>query len=127
MSHRFILRAAIGLGVLLVLVALGFAWSAGERDASLTPPLNTALAPVSRAPARNGESAAPPLGIESFDRRCSRCHTSEAVAAWTAKQSGNRCEALFEFLQRHRMAPELENRVIAALFAPGCSESQRPE
>ncbi|HVN46738.1 MAG TPA: hypothetical protein VMT66_16025 [Steroidobacteraceae bacterium] len=121
MSHRLILRLAIGLTVFLALVALAFAWSAGLRDGSLTARLETATAPVGGAPPRNEEPATPPAGIEAFEKRCARCHAADDVTAWTAKQSGNRCEALYELLQKHRKAPEPENRGIALLFDPGCS------
>ena len=126
MSHRLILRLATGLTVFLVLVALAFAWSARVHDASLSARLNAATAPVSGAPPRKDESATPPLGVESFEKRCARCHSSDDVTAWTSKQSGNRCEALDGFLQKHRKAPEPENRVIALLFAPGCSRESQP-
>ena len=128
MSHRLILRVAIGFTVLLVLVALAFAWSASVHDASLTARLNAAIAPVSGAPPPADESATPPLGVESFEKRCARCHETDDVSAWISKQSGNRCAALAGFLQKHRKAPEPENRAIALLFAPGCSgDSQTPE
>jgi len=124
MSHRLILRVAIGLTVFLGLVALAFAWSAGVHDARL----NAAIASAGGAPSGNDESATPPSGGEIFERRCRRCHSTEAVAAWTSRQSGNQCDALYEFLQKHRMAPQAENRVIALKFAPGCSgESKQPQ
>ena len=124
MSHRLILRVAIGLTVFLGLVALAFAWSAGVRDARL----NAAIASAGGAPSGNGESATLSSGSEIFEKRCRRCHSTDAVATWTSRQSENQCDALYEFLQKHRMAPQTENRVIALKFAPGCSEeSKKPE
>jgi len=123
-SHRLLLGIAIGLTGFFVIVALAFAWSAGVHDAALAGRLNSTIAPASSAPGSE-EAAAPPSGIESFEQRCARCHSSSDVTAWTSRQSGNRCEALDEFLQKHRKAPERENRAIALQFAPGCQLPDR--
>jgi len=123
MSHRLILHVAIGLTVFLGLVALAFAWSASVHDARL----NAAIASAGGARSGNDESTKGPSGSEIFQKRCVRCHSTDAVAAWTSRQSGNQCDALYDFLQKHRMAPQAENRVIAVKFAPGCSgESKTP-
>lgn len=121
MSHRLVLRLAIAVTVFLGLVALAFAWSARLHDASLPARLDTASAGVTGAPPRPDGSATPPSGVETFEKRCGRCHDAGDVTAWTSKQSGNRCAALYELLQKHRKAPEPENQVIASAFAPGCA------
>ena len=126
MPHRLILHLAIGLSVFLVLVALAFAWSARLHDASLPARLDAATAAdtpgaAGSAPPRPDGSVTPPSGVETFEKRCARCHDPEEVTAWTSKQSGDRCAALEERLREHRKAPEPENRVIASLFAPGCA------
>lgn len=118
MPHRLILGVAITLSMFFVALVLAFAWSAGVHDATLT-------ASVSGATPLTEQVATAPSGIDSFEKRCARCHSSDDVTAWTSKQSGNRCEALYGFLQEHRKAPESENRTIALLFAPGCSAASR--
>ena len=128
MSHRNIRRVAIALTVFFVLVALGFAWSASTRDAALEARLHAAVSAASGASAPGGGGATPgAAGLESFEKRCARCHDPEDVTAWASKQPGDQCEALHEFLQQHRRAPEDENRSIAALFAPGCPAARVPQ
>ncbi len=125
MSHRIILRVAISLTVFLLLVALAFAWSARVHDASLTTTPNAAISATDGMPASGSEGASAPsaVGIESFGKRCARCHDTEDVTGWVSKQPGDQCNALYEFLQKHSKAPEPENHGIALLFAPGCSEA----
>jgi cytochrome c553 len=123
MSHRLILRVAVGLAVFLGLAVLAFAWSAGVHDERL----DASMASAGGAPQGNDESAKQPSGAQAFDNRCARCHSTDEVASWTSKQSGNQCDALFKWLQKHDRAPEPDNRVIALKFAPGCTGgSQAP-
>lgn len=130
MSHRIILRVAISLTVFFLVVALAFAWSAKVHDASLATTPNAAISAPGGTPASGSEGAAAPsaVGIETFEKRCARCHDTEDVIGWVSKQPGDRCSALYEFLQKHGKAPETDNYGIAQLFAPGCSAvSQMPQ
>jgi mono/diheme cytochrome c family protein len=121
-----IVRVAWGLSLFLVLACGAFAWAANQRERHYEQLIAQAAqeAEAARAAAAStapADAAAGPAAVDvaaaaaAYDKRCSKCHEPEEMAPL---QAGGEAAA-FEFLQKHRKAPEAENRVLATYFAGG--------
>jgi mono/diheme cytochrome c family protein len=131
MPHSMIVRVAWGLSVFLVLACAAFAWAANQRErhyeqliaqaAQEAEATRAASAPESASAAPAADPAAAAAAAKAaYEKRCAKCHEPDEMAAWVSTlQSGGGEAAAFEFLQKHRKAPEPENRVLAAWFAGG--------
>jgi cytochrome c553 len=115
MPRRLILRAAIGLTLLLVVASMAFALATSLRERRLA----SAAATVSASPsAKNQKFAA-----ASFETRCAKCHEMEEMQDWLAANAGaGQSAQLLAFLKAHKKAPDPENEAITRLL----SESKAP-
>ena len=106
MSHRLILRAAIGLTLLLVVASLAFSLATSRHELRLA----SASATGSAAPAVYDEKVA----AASFENRCAQCHAMEDFEDWLAANAGPEQSArLLDFLKEHQKSPDSETGAIA--------------
>ncbi len=113
MSHRLILRAAIGLILLLVLAALGFTIATSQRERRLAG-RTTSLVAGSAVPAAYDAK----LAAASFEARCTKCHEMAEMHEWLAANAGaDRQGRLLAFLKTHRKAPDAESEAIARFLS----------
>lgn len=98
MRHTAVRRAAVGLGMALLVGALAFAWLV--RDGELP------------APTGNATSA----GAAAFQRHCGSCHTAEALAG-SIRVTGDARAKLERFLQDHASVPDEEIQQILDYYA----------
>lgn len=127
MPHSMIVRVAWGLSLFLVLACGAFAWAANQRERHYEQLIAQAAQEAEAARAASGSPAAgdtagaAALAVDAeaaaaaYRKRCAKCHEPEEMAPL---RTGGEAEA-FEFLQKHRKAPEADNRVLAAWFAGG--------
>jgi hypothetical protein len=131
MQHTIIIRRAWVVTFLLIAAAAAFAWGANFKErqyeaaaATLGPPA-PAAAPADGTQAPDGTLASTGSaarsdgsGLAAFEKRCAKCHEPSDVSEWQSAEPGSsRAPALFEFLQKHRKAPDAENHAIADYFA----------
>ena len=110
--HRLILRAAIGLILLLVLAALAFGINTTQRERRLAA-RSTAAAGPAAAGAYDAKQAA-----ASFESRCTKCHEMSEMQDWLAANPGDdRPAKLLAFLKKHKKAPDAETETIARYLA----------
>jgi len=113
MHHNITLRFAIGLIGLLIACSLAFAWAVNQREQRFA-----AGAAAERMVYSQSAAAA------AYEKRCSACHVPEQTANWVARRPASTREGdVFEFLQQHGRASEVENRMIARLLAENASGS----
>ena len=113
MSHRIILRAAIGLVLLLVLAAMAFAIATSQRERRLAA-RTTSLVTGSALPAAYDAKRA----AASFETRCTKCHEMAEMHEWLAANAGaDRQGRLLAFLKTHKKAPEAESEAIARFLS----------
>jgi cytochrome c553 len=126
MQHTIIIRMAWVVTFLLIAAAAAFAWGATFKErqyaaaaATLGPPAPAAAPAPDGTLASTGSAArSDGSGLAAFEKRCAKCHEPSDVSEWQSAEPGNsRDPALFEFLQKHRKAPDAENRAIADYFA----------
>jgi hypothetical protein len=95
MRHTIVTRAALGLGLGIVLSSLLFAWLV--RDTQTSAPVSTTTSPA-------------------FTRRCAACHTAADLRD-RMHVSGDARTAMDTFLQEHADATAAEAREILDHFA----------
>ena len=128
MPHSMIVRVAWGLSLFLVLACGAFAWAANQRERHYEQLIAQAAQQAEAARDASGSPAAGAAGgaavasavdaeaaAAAYAKRCAKCHEPEEMASL---RTGDEAAA-FEFLQKHRKAPEADNRVLAAWFAGG--------
>ena len=109
MSHRIILRVAIGLTLLLVLAALAFSVATSQRERRLAA---RTASPVTASAMPASYDAK--LAAASFESRCTKCHEMEEMHEWLAANAGgDRPARLLAFLKTHKKAPDAESEAIA--------------
>ena len=106
MRHTAVTRAAVGLGMALLVGALAFAWLV--RDGEL--------------PAPTGKAAS--AGAEAFQRRCGSCHAAEALAD-SMRVTGDARAKIEAFLHDHADASDDEIQQILDYYATARPSSGR--